>query len=69
MASENVVDATITQGAITHSWSGYRFSQFSDWVSVFHSGKGTIVIKDHVSGATLLTTDIPLTPGPLVPLL
>ena len=29
-------------------------------------GKGTITIKDSGSGATLLTTAIPLTPGPLV---
>jgi len=64
--SDQIVDATITQGAVSHTWTGYRFSQFSDWVSVFHGGKGTIDIKDHTSGATLLSTEIPLTPGPLV---
>jgi hypothetical protein len=64
--SDNIVDATITQGAVTHTWSNYRFGQFSDWVSVFSGGKGTITLKDHASGATLLSTSIPLTPGPLV---
>ena len=94
------VDATISQDAVSHTWTGYRFSQFSvrrlslspsalpcpavqlahqpphligarvslrqDWVSVFHGGTGTITIKDHASGKTLLTAKIPLTPGPLV---
>eukprot|EP01046_Picozoa_sp_COSAG06_P100339 COSAG06_NODE_46456_length_346_cov_2.971660_2_plen_51_part_01 len=27
---------------------------------------GTITIKDHATGKTLLSTKIPLTPGPLV---
>jgi hypothetical protein len=37
-----------------------------DWVSVFHGGAGTITIKDHATGATYLTAQIPLTPGPSV---
>jgi hypothetical protein len=37
-----------------------------DWVSIFHGGVGSITIKDHESGKTLLTAKIPLTPGPLV---
>ena len=65
IASDDVIDATITQGAVSHTWNAYRFAQFSDWVSVFHGGQGTITLKD-ASGATLLTTTIPLTPGPLV---
>ena len=60
------MDATISQGAITHTWAGYRYAQFSDWVSIFHGGTGQIVITDHGTGKTLLTTSIPLTPGPLV---
>ena len=36
VASSNVVDATIVQGSVRHTWTAYRFSQFSDWVSVFH---------------------------------
>lgn len=66
IASDGVVDATISQDGVTHSWTGYRFSQFSGWVNVFHGGSGTITLKDHASGSTLLTTTIPLTPGPLV---
>ena len=64
--STHAVDATITQGSISHKWSNYRFSEFSDWVSVFHGGKGTITITDHAAGTKLLKVQIPLTPGPLV---
>ena len=60
VASDGIVDATITQDSVTHTWTGYRFSQFSDWVNVFHGGFGTITLKDHASGATLLTEKIPL---------
>ena len=35
VASDNILDATITQGAISYTWHNYRFSQFSDWISVF----------------------------------
>ena len=38
--SSSIVDATITQGSISHTWSSYRFSQFSDWLSVFEAGSG-----------------------------
>ena len=61
-----MVDATITQGSVTHTWAGFKFGEYSDWVSIFRGGSGTIVIKDHASGQKLLTTTIPLTPGPLV---
>jgi len=40
-------------------------AQFSDWLNVFSAGSGTITIKDHATGATLLTEKIPLTPGPV----
>ena len=66
VASQHSVDATITQGNLHYTWSNYRFSQFSDWVSIFHGGSGTISIKQHSSGTVLLTRKIPLTPGPLV---
>jgi hypothetical protein len=38
----------------------------SNRVSVFVGGSGTITLKDHDTGATLLSAKIPLTPGPLV---
>ena len=66
IASPNSLDATITQGTTIYTWSNYRFSQFSDWISIFHGGEGTIEVKEHGSGTVLLNTKIPLTPGPLV---
>jgi hypothetical protein len=66
VASENSVDATIMQGNLNYTWSNFRFSQFSDWVSIFHGGSGTITIKQHSTGTVLLKTSLPLTPGPLV---
>ena len=45
-AGTNAVDVTITQGSVTHSWKNYRFTQFSDWVSVFHGGTGTITVNE-----------------------
>lgn len=45
-AGTNAVDVTITQGSVTHSWKDYRFTQFSDWVSVFHGGTGTITVNE-----------------------
>ena len=30
--------------------SNYRFSQFSNWVSIFHGGTGTITVKEHTTG-------------------
>ena len=66
IASGNAIDATISQGSVSHTWHGYRFSQFSDWVSVFVGGTGTITLTDNSTGSALLTAKIPLTPGPLV---
>eukprot|EP01052_Picozoa_sp_SAG31_P055810 SAG31_NODE_15625_length_746_cov_0.935085_1_plen_128_part_10 len=51
---------------MSHTFSNYRFSQFSDWISIFKGGTGTITIREHDSGKILLHTQIPLTPGPLV---
>ena len=42
--------ATITQGAVSHSWKDYRFGEFSDWVSVFHGGTGAITLTDAGDG-------------------
>ena len=41
-------------------------TQHKRFIAVLSGGKGTIVIKDSATGATLLSTPIPLTPGPLV---
>ena len=38
IANAGVVDATITQDSTTYTWKGYRFSKFSDWVTIFHGG-------------------------------
>ena len=64
------MDVTITQdgdATITHSWSNYKFAQFSDWVNVFKPGTGTITVSEAGSKTPLYTlSKIPLTPGPLV---
>ena len=65
----NNVDAVITQASTIYNWSNYHFGQFSGWVDVFKVGFGTIDIYQNNGGsrgALLLTTTIPLTPGPLV---
>lgn len=67
--SNNNVFATITQGNISYTWNNYQFGQFSGWVETFSDGTGVIDIYESVSGskgALLLSTVIPLTPGPLV---
>jgi hypothetical protein len=67
--SANFVDAVITQGNITYTWTNYGFSKFSGWVEVFEDGYGQIQIYQNNGGSRgslLLTTEIPLTPGPLV---
>ena len=59
----------ITQGAISHDWTDYHFGQFSGWVDVFKVGTGTFTVwasSGGTRGAQLLSTPIPLTPGPLV---
>ena len=65
----NHVDAVITQGNISYTWSNYGFGQFSDWVEVFYNGEGVIQIFENTNGnrgPVLVTKTIPLTPGPLV---
>ena len=69
IASPHSVDAEIVQGTTTFSWSNYRFGSFSDWVLKFQAGAGTINVYENaggVRGGLLLSTKIPLTPGPLV---
>jgi hypothetical protein len=63
------VDAVISQGKTTYTWTNYMFGQFSGWVEVFEDGYGTIDIYENTAGTRgplLLSTTIPLTPGPLV---
>ena len=70
---DNHVDVTITQdgdASITHTWSNYKFTDFSDWVNVFKPGTGTITVYENTGGkrgAQVYTqSKLPLTPGPLV---
>ena len=32
---------------ITHTWTNFKFGDFSDWVNVFKPGKGTITIYEN----------------------
>jgi hypothetical protein len=67
--SPNAVDAVITQGNTSYTWTNYGFSKFSGWVEIFEDGYGQIQIYENnggTRGKLLLTTEIPLTPGPLV---
>lgn len=67
--TDNNVFATITQGNVSYTWSNYQFGQFSGWVETFSDGTGVINIyasNNGNQGALLLSTVIPLTPGPLV---
>jgi hypothetical protein len=70
---EHHVDVTITQDSdhtVFHTWSNYKFGDFSDWVNVFKPGTGTITVWENTGGtrgAVLYQKKgIPLTPGPLV---
>jgi hypothetical protein len=67
------VDIEISQPgppAISHTWTNYKFGDFSDWVNVFKPGSGTIKVWENTGGTRgpLLYTlpGIPLTPGPLM---
>ena len=67
--SANNVDAIITQGNMSYTWSNYAFGKFSHWVEVFVDGYGTIQVFENTNGQRgplLVTKLIPLTPGPLV---
>ena len=66
LPSSNVLDATITQGTVRHTWNNYRFSQFSEWLDIFRAGAGHLTIENNSTGEVLLTATIPLTPGPLL---
>eukprot|EP01052_Picozoa_sp_SAG31_P033015 SAG31_NODE_3680_length_3993_cov_1.941463_3_plen_410_part_00 len=59
-----MVDCTITQGSVSHTWSQYGFGQFSDWISTFKAASASLTIA--TGGTTLLTQQVTLTPGPLV---
>ena len=48
----------------TYTWSNYKFSQFSGWVTKFAVGNGQVTVKS--GGQTLFTATKFLTPGPLV---
>ena len=68
------VDVEIVQDPpgpnITHTWTNFKFGDFSDWVNVFKPGTGDITIWENTGGkrgAKLYSlSDIPLTPGPLL---
>ena len=51
----NHVDVEIVQeedSSITHTWTDFKFSDFSDWVNVFKPGKGTILGSSNPGGDT-----------------
>jgi hypothetical protein len=56
--------------AVNYTWTGYKFGQSSDWVSVFKPGSGSITIWENLNGVRgrrlYQLEHIPLTPGPLV---
>ena len=53
--------------SITHTWTDFKFGDFSDWVNVFKPGKGTITIYENSGGtrgkSLYQLKGIPLTPG------
>ena len=68
------VDVEIAQDPpgppITHTWTNFKFADFSDWVNVFKPGIGTITVWENTGGTRgpqlYQLEGIPLTPGPLV---
>ena len=66
VAADHKITATITQGTTNYTWTDYPFGKFSSWVEIFSSGEGIITLVDSDTGSQLLSTAIPLTPGPLV---
>jgi hypothetical protein len=64
------VDVEIAQdppeNRITHTWTDYKYSDFSDWSNVFKPGTGTITIWENVGGQRgaqiFQLKGIPLTP-------
>jgi hypothetical protein len=43
-----LVDCTVTQGSVTHTWSQYGFGKFSDWITTFKAAPATITIASGV---------------------
>lgn len=69
IASPHFVDAVITQGNVSYTWSNYGFAQFSGWIETFAVGDGQITIYQNNNGTRgkqLVTGTWYLTPGPLV---
>jgi len=68
--TSNRVWATITQNSTSYTWKNFGFAEFSSWVEIFAEGFGSITIYESTAsgaqGSALVTTEIPLTPGPLV---
>ena len=63
------VEVEIKQGSISYSWKDYHFGEFSGWVDEFTVGTGTFTVWESsggTKGSQLMSTQIPLTPGPLV---
>lgn len=48
-----IVDCTVTQGSITHTWKSYGFGKFSDWITTFAAAPATVTIA--TGGSTILT--------------
>ena len=59
--SNLVVDCTIVQGTTVHTWPGYTFGQFSEWIAVFEANTATLTVA--VAGKVLLTKKVSLTTG------
>jgi hypothetical protein len=62
IATSNAVTATITQGNVSFTWTGYQFAQFSVWNELFSNGEGTISIYQQIGSAVgplLLQMQIP----------
>ena len=60
----NLVDCTVTQGGVSHTWSQYGFGDFSEWLTTFKAAPATLHISS--GGALLLSQSVSLTTGPLV---
>eukprot|EP01047_Picozoa_sp_COSAG01_P048406 COSAG01_NODE_4714_length_4796_cov_6.907813_3_plen_304_part_00 len=63
---DHYIDVEIKQDPnITHTWSNFAFGTFSNWVSSFKPGSGTVTIYASDGGGRgpkLFSTHIPLTP-------
>jgi|EP01046_Picozoa_sp_COSAG06_P054122 hypothetical protein len=59
-----LVDCTVTQGSVTHTWSQYGFGTFSGWITTFKAAPAQLKISS--GGVTLLTESVSLTTGTVV---